>query len=193
MGYRGRVFAVPALLFAIVGGGVLFGQGTRIAFVNSQEILYQTDEGKEGLAEFQNYVNQQQQEFNKRNQELTNLQEDYQTKRGTLSPDAASEMERQIQQKQVALKRFQEDIQEDLNQRQDRLMQRISEKVQQVISDYAKEKSYDAIFMRDQSQAWVNPALDVTSDIIARYNQRFPAKSTPAATPQQSPSQQPGQ
>ncbi len=191
MGNRGHLFAVLGLLLAATGGSVVFGQGSRIGFVNSQEILYQTDEGKEGLAEFQKYMNEQQQEFNKKNQELTNLQEEYQRKRGTLSADAASQMELQIQQKQVALKRFQEDIQEDLNQRQDRLMQRISQKVQQVITDYAKEKSLDAIFMRDQSQAWVDPALDVTQDIVTRYNTRFPATSAPASAPQQS--QQPGQ
>lgn len=191
MGNRGHLFAVLGLMLAVAGGSVVFGQGSRIAFVNSQEILYQTDEGKEGLADFQKYMSEQQQEFNKKNQELTNLQAEYQSKRGTLSADAASQMELQIQQKQVALKRFQEDIQEDLNQRQDRLMQKISQKVQQVITDYAKEKSFDAIFMRDQSQAWVDPSLDVTTDIVARYNARFPAKSAPAAAPQQS--QQPGQ
>ncbi|MFZ0428449.1 MAG: OmpH family outer membrane protein [Acidobacteriota bacterium] len=193
MGNRGRLYAVLGALFAVAGIGLAFGQGSRIAFVNSQEILYQTDQGKEGLAELEQYMNQQRQQFDARNKELTDLQQDYQFKRGSLSAEAAAKMEGEIQQKQVALKRFQEDIQADLNQRQDRLIQQISQKVQQVIEEYAKEQSFDAIFMRDQNQAWVSPNLDVTPDIITRYNQKFPGKATtPAAAPQQG-AQQPGQ
>lgn len=185
MGNRGHVFAVLGLLLAALGGGSVLAQGGRIAFVNSQEILYQTNEGKEGLAALEKYMNEKRQEFDARNKELTNLQQDYQLKQGTLSDDAASEIERQIEQKQVALKRFQEDIQADLSQRQDRLMQVISQKVQQIISDYAKEKSFEAIFMRDQNQAWVAPSLDVTTDIITRYNDKYPANSAPTGATQQ--------
>lgn len=193
MGNRIQGFMTLGLLVALAVGGTAFGQGSRIGFVNSQDILYQTDEGKEGLAALEQYMAEKRQEFDTRNKELSDLQQDYQFKRGTLSTDAAAEMERQIQQKQVALKRFQEDIQEDLNQRQDRLMQALSQKVQQVIADYAKEKAFDAIFMRDQSQAWVDPALDVTADIIARYNSRYPGKAAPSGAGQPAATQQPGQ
>ena len=84
MGNRGRLYAVLGALFAVAGIGLAFGQGSRIAFVNSQEILYQTDQGKEGLAELEQYMNQQRQQFDARNKELTDLQQDYQFKRGSL-------------------------------------------------------------------------------------------------------------
>ena len=62
------------------------------------------------------------------------------------------------------------------------------EKIQAIIEAYAQEQSYSVIFMRDQTQAYVSPALDVTQEIVRIYNERnstgAPAAATPAAPPQ---------
>ncbi|GAB4232919.1 MAG: OmpH family outer membrane protein [Acidobacteriota bacterium] len=170
-------------------GSALWAQGVKIGFVNSQEILFQTKEGQEGMAALQDYMAQKRQEFDRKNQELNQLQQEYQTKRATLNVDAAAEMERQINQKQIELRRFQEDIQADLNERQEQLLDRISQKVQQVITDYAKQNGYHAVFVRDQSQVYVAPELDITQDIIRLYNERFPGSqgAAGAAAPTQQP------
>ena len=68
------------------------------------------------------------QEFEGKNKELQDLQMDFQAKQRTLNPQALTQMERQIEQKQLELRRFQEDAQAELSQRQNALLQGISEK-----------------------------------------------------------------
>ncbi len=174
--------ALP-LLGLMWSGASVFGQGAKIGFVNSQEILFRTNEGSEGLQQLETYMTQKRAEFDAKNKELADLQQELQTKRPTLSPEAASELQRKIDQKQVELRRFQEDLQADLNDRQNGLLERISQKVQQVIQEYAQQNGYDIVFVRDQTQAYVAPQLDVTQDIIKLYNERFPGKGGAAAAP----------
>jgi outer membrane protein len=166
----------------------LFGQAGKIGFVNSQEILYQTIEGKAGVEQLERYMTQKRQEFDGKNKALADLQQEFQTKQATLNPDAAAKMQRDMEQLQLEIRRFQEDIQTDLSDRQEQLLGMLSQKVQAVIEDFAKQNSYDVVFMRDQTQAWVSPSLDVTQDIIRLYNERNPGKATaapPAPQPQQ--------
>jgi outer membrane protein len=165
-------------VLVLLGSGfaLVQAQGSRIGFVDSQEILYQTNEGRTGLERLERYMMQKRQEFEAKNLELNQLQQDYQVRRGTLNPDALAEMERSLEMKQIELRRLQEDIQDDLRDRQERLLQDISQKVQGVIEEYAQQAAYDVIFMRDETQAWVSPSLDVTQEIIRLFNERHPGQ-----------------
>lgn len=172
---------VAALVLIWTGSGLAQGQGVKIGFVDSQEILYQTNQGREGLERLERYMMQKRQEFEALNRELNELQQDYQLRRGTLNPEALVQMERSMEVKQVELRRFQEDIQDDLRDRQDGLLQDISQKVQQVIEEYARQAAYDVIFIRDETQAWVSPSLDVTEEVIRLFNQRHPGQGVGVA------------
>lgn len=183
MQYLKQWLAIAVML--CLGSGAALAQGSKVGFVNSQEILVNTVEGKEGLAELETYMGTKRQEYDTKNQELNTLQQELQTKQSTLNPSALSEMQRTVEQKQIELRRFQEDIQTDLSDRQNRLLQVISGKVQQIIQDFAQQNSYDIIFMRDQTQAYVSPSLDITQEIIRLYNEKYPGKTpAPAATQQ---------
>lgn len=170
---------VPALLFSAVSA---WGQGARIGFVNSQEILFRTNEGSQSLQQLQAYTDQKSQEFESKNRELADLQQEYQAQGPTLSADARAAMERRLEQKRIELRRLQEDIQADLSERQNNLLENISQKVQVVIEEYARQNSFDVIFMRDQSQAYIDPSLDITQDIIRLYNERHPGQAGAATS-----------
>jgi len=180
----------PILVLFLLGLGTTFGQTLKIGFVNSNEVLMGTVEGRNGLESMEQLRGQKAQEFENLNRELQDLQTDFQAKQRTLNPQALTQMERNIQQKQRELQRFQEDAQAELNQRQNELLQGISDKVQVVIDDYAQQNSYAVIFMRDQTQAYVSPSLDVTQEIVRLYNEKYspqqaaPAQSPPPGSPQ---------
>ena len=160
-----------------------FGQSPKIGFVNSQQVLYGTDEGKKGLAVLEQYMAEQREAFEVRNSELTKLQQDYTTQQRTMNPDALASAERTIQEKELELRRFSEDAQADFNARQNEVLQGISGKIQVIIQEYAQQNSFDAIFARDQNQIYVSPLLDVTEAIIQVYNQRHPGEPVASAPP----------
>ncbi|UCF36777.1 MAG: OmpH family outer membrane protein [Acidobacteriota bacterium] len=175
---------LASLVMLLAFSGIALAQGgAKIGFVNSQEVLYGTNEGKEGLERLDQFMASKRTEFEARNKELSDLQSDFQTKQRTLNSDALMTMERNIQVKQRELQRFEEDTQADFNQRQNAMLQGMSAKVQAVIEEFAQQNSYVAIFMRDNTQAYVSPALDVTQQIIVIYNEKHPGSGTAAATP----------
>lgn len=157
------------------------GQTPKIGFVNSQGVFYGTVEGKKALAELEQYMTQQREAFEARNNELSKLQEEYMTQQRTLDAAAVATAERTIQEKEVDLRRFREDAQADFAARQTQVQQGILGKIQVLIQEYAQEKSFDAIFTRDQNQIYVAASLDVTDAIILLYNQRYPGEPTAAA------------
>jgi|SRR5690606_16821574 len=165
---------VTGIVLLLAASGFALGQGVKIGFVDSREVLYGTAEGKQQIEALNSLRQEKQQEFDSRTEELQKLQEEYAAQQRTLNPEARAERERLIEQKQVQLKRFQEDAQAEIEQRQNEILQRMSERAQNVIDEFAEQNGYVAIFMRDQTQAYVAPSLDVTKQIIALYDQRHP-------------------
>lgn len=161
---------------------------TRIGFVDSSRVLQGTEEGKKGLEELNAFTTQKRQELDSRANELRQLQEQFSQQQRTLNADARAEMESQIQQKQLDLRRMQEDAQAEMERRQTALLQNMSEKVQAIIDGFAEQNQYDVIFMWDpQSQVYVDPTLDVTEEIIRLYNEQHPVAQTASATPTSEP------
>lgn len=160
----------------------------KIAFINPVAILSSTAEGKQEFAKLQELTNAKQKQVADANAELRRLNDQYSQTSLTASPTTRAEMERQIQDRDVKLKRLQEDAQIELQQKQDELLERMGAKLQTVLTDYAQKSGIDTIFRLDQNQAlaYVNPALNITDAIIKQYDQRYPvaaAAPAPAAPP----------
>lgn len=175
-----------ATLFFLTGGS-LAQQNTNLGFVDSTRVLQGTDEGQAGLEQLNSYMAQKRQELDAKASELQSMQDEFTRTQRTLNADARAEMESTIQQKQLELKRFQEDAQADVEQRQTALLSRMSEKVQAIIDNFAQANNYAVIFMWDpQTQVYVDPSLDVTDEIIRIYNETHPMQqeSTASTSPE---------
>lgn len=163
--------------------------GSKIGFVNSLEVLYGTAEGQQKIAEVQKFIEEQQAEFDQRQEELQRLRDQVEAQRRTLNLQTLTEMQRAIDEKDRTLRRFQEDIQVEINQRRDEILEAMEAKIQQLIAEYARQGTYSAIFLQGESQIYVAPSLEITADIIRIYNERHPVGS--AQPPPPSGSSQP--
>lgn len=156
--------------------------GPRFGFVDSMEVLYETEEGKTAIDQLNSYMAQKQQEIQQKTEDLQRLQEQYTSQQRTLNRETRAEMEQAIADQQKNLTRLREDVQAEINRRQNNLLSSLGEKIQRVVDEFAAQNRYDVIFLRDDSQAYVDPALDVTQQIIQLYNSKYaPGASSPAA------------
>ena len=172
---KNRLIVISGLLFIL-----LFSCGlaqSKVGFVNSQDILSGTAEGKKNLVELDGFWAGKQKDFDTRNQGINTLQQNIMAQQRTLGADALAQMQRDLVQKQTDLSRFQEDARAEGNQKQTEILQAISQKVQVIIEEYAKNNAFAVIFVVDQSQAYVSPKLDVTAEIIKLYDERYPSGS----------------
>ena len=172
---KNRLIVISVFLFVLLAASGM--AQSKVGFVNSQDILAGTAEGKVKLTELDGFWTEKQKDFDTRNKEISTLQQNIMAQQRTLDADSLAKMQRDLEQKQTELSRFQEDSRAAGTQKQNEILQGISQKVQVIIEEYAKNNAFAVIFVLDQSQAYVSPKLDVTAEIIKLYDERYPAGS----------------
>jgi len=184
-----RSTIIVALCLLVCAGAWIVGQtqskpaSGKLAVVHPEIVLQNTDEGKTEIGKLQQLSQAKQQQLNTQAAELRKIEEQYQQLPGTTTLQARGQMERDIQDRQVKLRRLQEDIQAEIGQHQDIVMGRMAEKLQNVLNEYAQANNFDMIFRLDQQGlAYVNPTLDVTMDVAKLYNQKHPVAGAAPAT-----------
>ncbi len=145
----------------------------KVAVINTQKALADSDELKKASAAVEA-------KFKPRQDELTKLQADLQSieqqlNSGKLNQQAAADMQAQGQRKQRDAQRISDDLQADFDRDRQEILGKASQKMQQVITKLAETKGLDLIV--DASQTlFFKPTLDLTAEAVAAYNTTFPAK-----------------
>ncbi len=158
----------------------------KIGFVDSLQVLYETREGKREISEIQAFLEERQKDYDSRRMELDRLRQQFESEVRTLDRRTGMERQRTIEDKERQLRRFQEYIQAEITRRRDEALRAISEKIREILIEYGKKQNFGAIFLRGETQVYVDPALDFTSQIIRIYDQKYgrPMASThPPTTP----------
>lgn len=163
----------------------LAGSGLKVGFVNSVEVLQGTDEGRQKMGEFQQWAEARQKELQQDKTELDRLREQFAAQERTLNPDTRTEMMRTIEDRDRRLRRKQEDSQLESEARNRQLLEQIGTKIQTIINEYAQQNGYSVIFLRNESQSYVDPSLDITKELVSIYNQRHPGASSASSAPAQ--------
>lgn len=169
------------LALALASTSLVSAQDVKIGFVDTLQVLNGTEEGKKEIQELNEFAAQKQQEIANRTAELQKLQQQYANQQRTLNPETRAEMERAIQDKDRQLKRLQEDVQLEFDGRRNEVFGRMGDKIQTIINEYAPQNGFGVVFLRDQSQTYVDPALDITDAVVELYNQRYPVAGQAAA------------
>ena len=175
---------VPAV-WAQTGGAAAAGAG-KVGVIDVQVAITSTAEGKQAAAELQS-------QFAPRQTELTNMQkqmEDIQTRmrtgQTTLSDDEKARLDREGQQLQRSYQRKSQDAQDDFNEAQREIVDRIGRKMIDVLSKYSRDNGYLVILDRSgQSSPVIFAAnsVDVTQEIIRLYDQTYPVKTGATTRP----------
>ena len=164
---------VPALSMAQTAASPAAVQigPAKIAWINLQMAVFTCDEGKREMGEVQKFVDAKNAELDQLKKESDNLKNQLSVQGPKLTDEARSDLEDQIEAKDTALQRFQQDTQKEIDNRRSRATSYIVKRMQPVIEKYSKEKGLSAIQVLNESRdAWVDPSLDVTRDIIKAYN-----------------------
>lgn len=191
-------FLMPAAQLNAQGGGAAPAPAeqpaAKVGILNFRSAIFATAEGKRALAELQSEFTPRRTEIENLNKQIEDAQKRLQTDR-SLSDEEKTRLIRQGQQWARLLQRKQDNLQEDANQAQQDVLERIGSKMYDVVEKYAQENGFSVIL--DYS-AQTNPVLygaaniDVTQDIIRLYDQANPVQASGAAPGQTRPVQ-PGQ
>lgn len=151
--------------------------GIKIAVIDTERILLTSATGKKALAELKKVQEQKEGEARTKQQEIKDLQSKLSEGRLSLAQEKLTEMEKQLEEKVINLRRFQEDANSDLGKKRDQVLEQIDKKVMPVINQVGKELGYTLIFRKFESGLiYADEAIDITSSIIQRLDGAAPAQ-----------------
>ena len=170
-----------------------FPEGAKFAYIDIQRIAAESAEGKASTAKVQALNQKKVAELSDLNKKLQADQQKLQTQGAMLNEGARAELERGIERQTKELQRSQQDAQEEVQQLQNDLQNTFQAKLYPVIQAVVAEKGIEVLFsQRDSGIVFANPALDLTADVIKRFDSAAPAPAAPpAAAPATTPPAKP--
>ena len=195
--YVARLFSGRSQMLMLLGAFALFGAvvalffdakttaqatPTRIAVIDVQKVLTQSNPGKAAFTKLKTLQDDRLAKAKAMDEELRKLNASLTAGRATLPPARLSDLERQITDKQTAMKRFGEDAQREINTTRDRELQALETRINPIVNTMGKEMGLAAIFNKFESGlVFAHDAIDITDTVIARFNAASPA--SPATAP----------
>jgi Skp family chaperone for outer membrane proteins len=161
-----------------------FPAGTKYAFINIQRIAAESAEGKALAGRVQALNQQKVTELNEKNKQLQAAQQKLEAGASVLSPVAAGQLQKDIERLQVDIQRFTEDAQQEVTTLQNQLQDEFQQKLSPVVQQVASEKGLHLLFSAaDAGIVWADLSLDITGEIIQRFDAAAKTAGTPAPKP----------
>ena len=161
-----------------------FPEGTKYAVINIQRIANESAQGKTATGRVQALNQQKVNELNEKNKQLQATQQKLEAGASVLSANAAAQLQKEVERQQIDIQRFTEDAQQDLNTLQQQLQGEFEQRLTPIIAQVAQERGLHFIFSAaDAGLVWGDPSLDLTNEVIARFDKANPAGAPAAAAP----------
>ncbi len=185
---RSTVILAAGMTLILLGSVPVWAQSAgnvnvKMGFVSGLDVLYGTQSGQQEIAKVQSFMEGMQKEYDALRIELEQLRERFETQQLTLNAQTRAQLQRDIEVKDRELVRFQEDTQVEITRRRDEIFASENVRIQTIINEYAQENGFSIIIMRDESQIYIDPSLDVTQDIVRVYDERYPTAGAEAGGP----------
>lgn len=147
----------------------------KVAIINLQRAVLESAEIKKASAEMEAKFKPRSQQLEQLQADLTRIQQQLQSTTIKLTPQQEADLQTQGTRKQREAQRIQEDLQADVDRERNEILSKSSMKMSGVVKKLAEEKGYDMV-VDVSNTIYFKPALEITNDAIAAYNQAYPAK-----------------
>jgi len=155
----------------------------RMAFLDLQRIAAESAEGKVASGKVQELTKKKTGELADKTKALQANQEKMKAGGAVLNEAARAQTQRDIDRLTVEIDRFQEDANAEVQQLQQELQGEFQEKLRPVVDAVVKELAIGLLFSAgDAGAIYVDPSLDITGEVIKRFDSgKYAAAAKPAA------------
>ena len=156
----------------------------KVGVINVQIAITSTAEGKQAAAELQSKFAPRQTELDNMRKQLDDIQTRLRTGQTTLSDEEKARLAREGDQLTRSYQRKQQEAQDDFNDEQQEVVNRIGRKMMAILDKYSRDNGFAIILDTSAQQTPVVFAAnqnDVTQEIIRLFDARNPVKMGAAA------------
>jgi outer membrane protein len=166
-----KILGGAALALALIMPVEAYAQDTpatmKVGVFNADRILAESAQGQQAIALLDQLQNLRVSELQAQQAQLNALQQ----RVLTAAPDSAALFQREFQDRQIQMQRLQEDVQTELQGRQQELTEPIIGQIAEIIERMGSDEGFTLIFNALQSgMVYVDESVDITDRIIAALN-----------------------
>jgi outer membrane protein len=183
-----RVLPLLLLLAAPVAAQQPAAKPLKIGFIDPERIVAESARGKQALERLNKERDQRLAEGNRMRQEIADLQKQMNDGRMSLGEAKLKQLNDQVEEKTIALQRFGENAQREMQKLEQELMDPLEEQILKIINQVGTEQGFTLIFKKFQSGlVFADPTVDMTPAVIQRFDSASPTGGAAAPKPQATP------
>lgn len=155
--------------FALAAVAPASAHAQKLGYINSQKIMSQAPGTSEAQKTFESEMTRYRTQMDSIEKSLESAQQDFQRQQATLSAQAKTERQQQLQQRFAEYQQRAQQMEQTAQRRQAELVQPIMKRISEVIEELRKEGSYAMIF--DAAAGGLitaDPAFDLTDRVLER-------------------------
>jgi Skp family chaperone for outer membrane proteins len=162
---------------------------TKIAVIQFQTAVGQTNEFQRDLADLRKKYEPQEQKLQQQNQEIETLKKQLQDAGANISDADRQTRMRTIDDRTKTLQRAAQDLQASEQQDGQETFQQVGQKVFDVMQTYSQQQGFNLVLDASQQNSgvlWLTPGADITKPVVDAYNTKsgIPAPvNVPSAPP----------
>ena len=165
---------ITAALMLLLGGNVARSDaaGSRIGYVDVQRVIVRSVAGVAAREQLEKDKVAMQKDVDNRKVEVDKLREEMEKKGLVLSAESRREKEETLQRKVRDLRRLAEDLEKELQKKEQAATQKILQELTGIIEKMGKERGFLLIVERRSGGViYGDPEGDVTDEVIKLYDQ----------------------
>ena len=149
--------------------------GAKVGIIDVQQVIVATNEGQRDFEQLQKKFDPKRNELQGLSKEVDTLKSQLNTQGDKMNDEAKAKLVKDIEAKQKTLQRQAEDAQNEFQQEQNTIAQRILQKLGPVIDKYAKENGFGLLIDSSKqwpegSVLWANQSVDISKAVVDQYN-----------------------
>jgi outer membrane protein len=148
---------------------------SKIGTIDFQRAIVDTAEFKKAYSGIEAKYKPMQDQLQKTQQELSDIETTLRSSQGQLSQAGAAELQAKGQRKQTQVERLQTDLQEEFEAARDAALRLVGNRMAEVLKKVLDDKQLD-IIIDTQALRASRTTMDVTDAAIAAYNAAHPAQ-----------------
>lgn len=173
-----------ALLMVTLGTAPLPAQPAeplKIGVFDPETIWKITEVGKKYNQDLNEARDRLQGDIDKKQAEIDALRDKLRQQQASLSEDKASQMQKDIQNKTIELNRLQDDATREMKSQLSDVQNRFQQMLVNTLEVFGKEKNFTLILNKGVID-YNSPQIDITQDLIQKFNDMHKAPTAPAAS-----------
>ena len=164
-----RTALLGTILLSLMARPVLAAE-TKLGFVDLRRALAETEEGRKARANLKKDFDKKQKELDEQQEEVKKAIEDLNKKRTLLPAETVRQKEAELQERVGKVQQTYMRHQQELAGKEEEATQPIVERLQRIIGKIATAENFTMIFDKNQGVVFAKPHLDLTNEVIRRFN-----------------------